>query len=129
MKVRLEKEDKKYITLAEAPIVREIIVDMKEDEETAAGWAKYAISAAYNGYTYNVEVMKASAKIAKNARVWNAYNDHSKKLDVWIDATAYVNCDEFIIIGAYLTDIWQISSDNYKEIASHMYIRRFKEDK
>ena len=29
MKVKLEKEDKKYITLAQAPIVRDIISDIK----------------------------------------------------------------------------------------------------
>ena len=78
MKVKLEKEDKKYITLAQAPIVRDIISDMKEDE------------------------------IAKNNRVWNALNEHSGDFDVWIDATAYVSCAdgyEFIIIGAYLSDI------------------------
>lgn len=130
MKVRLEKESKKYITLAQAPIVREIIADMKEDEETAADWVKYAIAAPYNHMEYSVEVLKASAKIAKNNRAWNALNEHSEDLDVWIDATAYVSCAdgyEFIIIGAYLSDIWQITSDNALEIATHMYIRRFKE--
>lgn len=55
MKVRLDKEDKKCITLDEAPIVREIIVDMKEDENTASDWAKYAIAATYNHKAYKVE--------------------------------------------------------------------------
>ena len=68
MKVALLKEDKKYITLADAPVVREIITDMKEDESTPADYAKYAIDAAYNLKAYGVEVLKASAKIAKNAR-------------------------------------------------------------
>lgn len=132
MKVRLEKESKKYITLAEAPIVHEIIADMKEDESTAADYAKYAIEAAYNLRAYNVEILKASAKIARNARAYNLYSDHSANLDVWVDATGYVttsNGNEFIIIGAYLSDIWQITSDNALEIAANMYIRRFKEVK
>lgn len=129
MKVRLDKEEKKYITLDEAPLVREIITDMKEDESTPADYAGYAIAAAYDNRTYSIEVLKASAKIAKNARAWNVLNAHSKTLDVWIEATAYVNGDEFIMIGAYLSDIWQISVDNQQELASHMYIRRFKEDK
>ena len=68
MKVTLLKEDKRYITLAEAPIVREIINDMKEDECTAADYAEYAIQAAYNHEAYGIEVLKASAKIAKNAK-------------------------------------------------------------
>lgn len=83
MKVRLEKEEKKYITLEEAPIVREIIADMKEDEYTAAFYAESAISAAYNHMNYNIEVLKASAKIAKNNKTWNAFNDHSWNLDIY----------------------------------------------
>lgn len=129
MKVTLLKEDKRYITLAEAPIVREIINDMKEDECTAADYAEYAIQAAYNHEAYGIEVLKASAKIAKNARAWNIYGDHSEKLDIWIDATAYVNGNEFIIIGAYLSDIFQLTTDNALELASHMFIRKFKEVK
>lgn len=129
MKVTLLKEDKKLITLEEAPIVREIIAYMKEDESTPTDYVEYAINAAYDNRAYGVEILKASAKIAKNCRAYNAYSDHSETLDIWINATAYVNGDEFIMIGAYLSDIWQITSDNAQEIASHMYIRKFKEVK
>ena len=129
MKVRFEKEDKKHITIAEAPLVREIINDMKEDESTPVDYVQYAIQAAYNCGAYNIEVLKSTAKIAKNARAWNVISDHSEKFDIWIDATAHVNGDEFIIIDAYLSDIWQITPDNALEIASHMYIRKFQEVK
>ena len=129
MKVKFEKKDKKYITIAEAPLVHEIIADMKEDEYTAADWAEYAVAAAYNHRAYSIEILKASAKIAKNGRVWNVLNDHSETLDVWIEATAYVNGDGFIIIGSYLSDIWQINADNTQESISNMYIRKFTEDK
>lgn len=129
MKVALLKKDKKYITLADAPVVREIINDMKEDECTPADYAEYAIQAAYNCGAYNIEVLKASAKIARNARAWNVINDHSEKIDIWINATAHVNGNEFIVIGAYLSDIWQITSHNALEIASRMYIRKFQEVK
>lgn len=128
MKIKLTQEYKKYITVAEMPTVREIIADMKEDSSTIEDYAEMAIQVAYDGIAYS-EILKASASIAKNCRIWNAYNNHSENLDVYIEATAYVNGDEFIIIGAYLSDIWQIDSDNRKEIASNMYIRRFKEIK
>ena len=59
----------------------------------------------------------------------NAFTENSGCLDVWIEATALVNGNEFIIIGAYLSDIWMITGYNNEEIASHMYIRRFKEIK
>lgn len=129
MKVKLTQEMKKYITMDQAPKARSIISDMKEDESTPADYIRYAISAVYDGKSYDVEVLKAEAEIAKNCRCVDAYADDSGNLDVWIDATAYVNGNEFIIIGAYLTDIWQITSDNMKEIAEHFYVRRFKEER
>lgn len=129
MKVTLLKEDKKLITMADAPIVRQIIADMKEDTSTPADYADIAIRAAYDGKAYSIEVLKASAKISTNCRVLNALTENSGKLDVWIEASAYVNGNEFIMIGAYLSDIWRISCDNRKEIASNMYIRKFKEVK
>lgn len=129
MKVRLTQEAKKYITVAEMPAVRNIISDMKEDTSTVEDYAEMAISAAYDGRAYNIVIYKATAEIAKNQRVYNAYGENSGSLDIWITAVAYVNCDEFIEIGAYLSDIWQITCDNKKEIAAHMYVRRFKEVK
>ncbi len=129
MKVRLEKEDKKYFTLDETPIISKVIDSMKEDDSTPNDYANIAIQAAFNGNAYNIEILKASAKIAKNCRVSNAYSDDSADIDVWVEATAYVNCNEFIMIGAYLSDIWQITGDNQSEIASQMYIRKFKEVK
>ena len=129
MKVILLKEDKKLITLADAPIVRQIIADMKEDTNTIEEYAEMAIRAACNGKAYNIEVLKAKANISTNNRILNAFNENSGYLDIWINATAYINCDEFIIIGAYLSDIWQITGSEDQEIVSQMYIRRFKEMK
>lgn len=127
MKVKLLKKDKQFITLAEVPIVRQIILDMKEDECTVEKYAEMAVRAAFNGNTFGIEVLKSSASIARNGRVWNLYSDGSGTLDIWIDATVCVNDNEFIIIGAYLSDIWQITGSLDQEIVSHMYIRRFKE--
>ena len=133
MKVRLEKEDKKYITLAQAPLVREIIADMKEDEIKPEEYAEMAVRAAYsNTLVFNVEVLKATARIVKSSKAWNVMSDHSEDLDIWVEATAYVSLSdsyECIMIGTYLSDIWHITEDNKEEIASYMYIRRFKEVK
>lgn len=134
MKVSFEKETKKYITLDEAPIVREIIKDMKEDEFTPAEYGKSAIQALYSGNAYNITVLESSAKIAKNQRAWNAYSNESGMLDIWIETKSIVKAmnstesdTEFVIVGSYLSDIWQITSDNMTEISSHFYVRRFKE--
>lgn len=129
MKVKLLKKDKQFITLAEAPIVRQIILDMKEDECTVEKYAEMAVRAAFNGNTFGIEVLKSSASIAGNCRICDQYSDESGTLDIWIDATACVNNNEFIIIGAYLSDIFQISNnyEDNQELIPYMYIRRFKE--
>ncbi len=127
MKVRLAKEDKKYFTMEEAPVIRKVIESLKEYESTPAEDAKTAIRAAYNGNASNIEILKASAKISRNCHILDAYCDNSGNIDVWIEATAYLNTNEYIMLGAYLSDIWQITGDNQLEIASHMHIRKFKE--
>ena len=131
MKVTLLKEDKKLITLADAPIVRQIITDMKEDASTAEEYAEMAVRAAYNYDAYSIEVFKASAKIATNYRAFNVFTENSGNLDIWINATACVNDEEFIMIGVYLSDIWQLTGrkNENQGIVSNMYIRRFKEVK
>lgn len=125
MKVRFEKEDKKYFTMAEAPIVNALIKDMKESE-TIENVVKYAMHA-LEEYS-NCEIFKSSAKVSHNNRIWNYYNDESGTIDIWIDATIEAD-DTFYIIGFYLSDAWGVTCDsqNHKEIASHMYVRKFTE--
>lgn len=133
MKVRLTKEAKKWLTLEQAPIAHQIIKGEKENETTAAEYAEMVIRAVYFGSVWDVEVLKADASIAGNCRIWNQYGDESGTLDIWIDATAYVDNgnSEFIIIGCYFSDICQLSGnyEDNQDLISHMYIRRFKEDK
>jgi len=107
----------------------EIIADMKDDEYTAKEYAEMAIAAVYDGNAWGIDIMRSMAKISKNRRAWNIYSGNSRDFDIWIEATASVGIDEFIIIGAYLSDIWQITGSNDEELVSHMYIRKFKEVK
>lgn len=126
MKVSITKNSKKVITLAEASIAQRIIEDLKQNDEwTAKDYAVMAVRVA-DPKAWDIEVLKASAEIAKNARAWDSLCEDSGTLDVWIEATAQTS-NGFVIIGAYLSDIWSISTDNEDYIRSHMYIRRFKE--
>ena len=103
-----------------------MIAEQREDEETTAGWAEYAVREALKDTgDYLDRVLEAKAEISGNCRVWNAYNSDSGKLDIWIDATARTE-KGFIIIGAYLSDIWQTGATPYKQ---HMWIRYFPEQK
>ena len=125
MRVHFYQEDKKYFTMAEAPIVNTIIKDMKTSEETAASSVEYAMHALDER---NFKVLKADAKISHNCRIYNYYNDESGTIDIWIDAMVVADYSgKFYMIGFYLSDAWSVGADNHDEIASRMYVRKFIE--
>lgn len=128
MRVIMTADSKRIIRLDEAPAAQRIIKEMREDESTVAEYAIYAVNAAgTEGRDWCAKIYEATAEIAKNSRVQDAYFEGSADLDVWISATARTN-NGFCIIGAYLSDIWAISGDNAAEIAkNHMYVRKFRE--
>lgn len=126
MKVKLENDYKRFYTLEDIEHAKAVIASEKDDEETAKGWAEYAINEALSDrYDCIVEILKADARTAKNCRIWNAYGDDTGNMDVWIEATAETH-KGFIKVGAYLSDIWQTGAVDYED---HMYVRYFKEAK
>ena len=132
MKVTLQKDYRQFYTLEDLDRAKMVIASEKEDESTIASWAVYAVNEVLNylnngmgGYAYADEkdILKATARTAKNCRAWNEYGEGSQNMDVWIEATAQTyNC--FIEIGAYLSDIWQTGATPY---ADHVYYRVFEE--
>lgn len=126
MKVKFSSEQKKYITVAELPEVKKIIADMKED----TGLKDYAETAARIASRDNCnEILKVEAEITKNQRVFNRYSDESGNLDIWLTVYAFNDYKGFYKIGAYLSDIWESTSDNSEELRNYMYIREFTEKK
>ena len=126
MKVSFDKKEKKYFTMAEAPIVNALIKEMKSSEDTIEDAVKYAMHALDE---YNTEeIFKAEATVSHNSRIWNYYNEECGTIDIWIKATVKTD-DKFYIIGFYLSDAWSVNADNHKEIASHMYIEKYIEGK
>lgn len=126
MKVKFTDTMKDIVTVAEMPAVRKVIEAEKNDEGTAMEFAKVAANIACPCSC--VRVLEASAEIAGNRRVWDAYAEGSAQFDVWVRFTAFYD-DGFVMGGAYLTDLWAARADNREETISHMYIRRFKEVK
>ena len=122
MKVTINAESKKVLTIAELDAAKEIVRQMKEDESSAAEYATCAVNATGD---YCVKVYEVTAYIMKNCRVWDAYEAGSGTLDVWIDCTARTT-NGFKVIGAYLTDIWNISGEDNQ--TQHMFIQSFSED-
>ena len=119
MKVTLEKEYKKYYTLEDIDRAKEVIRYEKEDEETAKGWAEYAVREALREENdYLDRIIEADARTARNCRAWNLYGETTGDMDTWITATAKTSLG-FIEVGAYLSDIWQTGATPYKH---HMFI-------
>ena len=127
MKVNLTAEMKKFITVAEMPAVKKVMQYEKENDEwIVQEWAKMAARLVFDDN--GTKVIEATARIAKNQRVWDAFDEETRDIDVWIEFTAFSEYrSSFIIAGVYLTDLWQLTKDNADEIKSHMYIRRFEE--
>lgn len=138
MKVRITQEAKKWLTLAQAPVARQIVMDMKESEESAAD----ILMSAANGYRRSFDdrgkrcelgwptrVLEAKAEICGNQRVYNYFSEGSGTLDVWV--SGYVLFDFGLLeIHAYLSDIWSLGPDGAAQnMADHAYIRTFVEKK
>ena len=126
MKVNLTAEMKKFITVAEMPAVKKVMRCANEDECTATDLARVAARLVFDDNA--AMIIEATARIAKNQRVWDAFDEETRHIDIWVEFTAFSEYrSSFIIAGVYLTDLWNLTSDNAAEIKSRMYIRQFKE--
>ena len=132
MKVSITNESKKVITMAEIGAARAIVRDMADDASTVKDVAASAVNcimrAVYGIGAGCVDVLRCSAEIASNCRIWDYFSDGSGYLDVWINGVAETS-EGFCKFGAYLSDIWSIGGENNKEIAARMYYRLFSEKK
>lgn len=124
MKVSMSANYRKYFTVEDVQTAKQMIKEFKEDESTVAEYAEMAARTCNFGWI--AKVFEAKATIERNCRVWNAYSNASKDLDVWIDATIQTSSG-FLVIGAYLTDIWNITGSNADDINYHMFVRKFAE--
>lgn len=130
MKIKIDEEAKKILTLSDLPIVRQILKNYRDNEDDLSG----SIETLKNIFGAT-EIISSTAKISKNSRIYNYFNENSNNIDIWIDATFYENYSSenkggvFYIVGAYLTDIYQSTGENWKELQSRMYIRKFLEIK
>lgn len=128
MKVKFTDTMKDIVTVAEMPAVKKVMQYEKEDSYSAQDWAKVAARLVFDDNA--AMVIEAKARIAKNQRAWDVFDEETRDIDVWIEFTAFSEYrSSFIIAGVYLSDLWQLTRDNADEIKSHMYIRRLKEVK
>lgn len=124
MKVTLEKNYKDIYTITDLEAAKMVITYEKDDEDTAKGWAEYAVREALKGRNDALDhVIEADARTTKNSRAWELYGEGTRNFDVWITATAETSRG-FVKIGACLSDIWQTGATTYK---NHMFIQYFTE--
>ncbi len=128
MNVKITKEAKQWLTVAQMPIIKQIIANLKEDEITATDAAKQAASIIF-GYSSGVKIFETSAEIANNRRVNNYYTDNSGELDVWIRFSIFDDYKGFVIGGAYLSDIWQEGATDSKILIGRMFLQIYKPTK
>ena len=123
MKVRLERFYKERYTLADLQAAKKVIQYEKEDECSAADMAEYAAREALKDTSdYLQEIIKAEAITAMNNRVYDAYGEGTKNIDVLIYALAKTSAG-YMELSAYLTDIWQTGAIDYQD---KMYVEVFK---
>ena len=123
MKVKMPKNYRQKFTLEEHEIAKRIIKDMKEDESTVKEYLEYACNEVLKDKDWTEEILKAEATTERNGRIWDAYGEGTNNMDVWIEGVARTG-HGFLIIGAYLTDIWNTGSTPYAE---HCFVKRFIE--
>ena len=117
MKVLLPKDYKKYFTVEEYEIAREIIKTEKEDASTAKDMSEYAVREALKNddLCYLEEILEAKAEVCKNNdyRAYDKYFEGSQLMDVYISGVARVSFG-YLEFGAYLSDIWGIGARECK---------------
>lgn len=128
MKIQINEESKKVLTLSEMPIVKEIIKDFKDGGDNLS-WELETLKNIIGAD----EVIISSAYVTKNCRAYNVFGDESGNIDIWINTTLYNRYSSentggaFYMVGVYLSDLYQATGDNREELKSRMYIRRFLE--
>lgn len=122
MKIKITEDMKRVITLSEENAVKLVQNSMKEQKNFQ--WeAERALDIASNNTIH--EILKVDAEIAKNRRVWDFYNEGTERIDIWVTAYGFDYFAGFYSVGFYLSDIWQLGSENAEEIKERMYIRKY----
>ena len=122
-KITLPKNYKETFTINDVEQMKKVIDHYNKDDPEAVKYAIESLESLFKGKAITNE-----AEAALNSRIYNAHETNSGNVDIWITATIYSDFEsKFYIVGAYITDIWNITGDNNDEIKSYMYIREFKE--
>lgn len=124
MKVSIPFTMRGVLTVAEMPMAKELIKNMREDNN----FDQYALSAARvaSGDNDNFVILNQTAQIAKNERVQDYYSDNSGDLDIWLEFLAFSYFSGCYLVGVYLSDVLQIAGEPSDILLKeHMFIREY----
>lgn len=117
MTVKVTDKEKQWLKVAEMPIVRKIQKICREDETTVSQYAEQVMR--YINPHCGFEIHRPLAVIAGNKRVNDRYAEGTGNFDVWVSFLAFSEDDGVYDVGIYLTDIWDLGEDTYKEILTN----------
>ena len=127
MKIRITTDSKKVLTLSEMPAVREIQRQEAEDTMTAAEYLEMAARVASRSNA-GFQIFGESASIAKNCRIWEYYGADTGTLDIWLEGLAFNPAEGAFMIGAYLSDIFNITGNPADDqlVRDHMFVKEYR---
>ena len=134
MKLTISDTMRRVLTVAEMPavdVVKEAFRNTMKEQKNLDWEARQAV---YTATNHSLEILKVSAEIAKNCRVWNYYGDDengtaSWDIDICLTIYAYTSYYGFYEVHAMLSDIWSTGDYNRDEMRSRMWVRHYTEDK
>lgn len=126
MKVKIRKEDRRFLQ----EHIAEHMVDImaQEDSSKPSEVAEMAIREILKGtddWVSRESILSTKARVARNCRIQDLYFEGSEDYDVWIEATART-AEGFIVLGAYLSDIWQIGALEDGELRRRAWVQYFR---
>lgn len=125
MKLKITEESKRVLHLSDMDAVKELRKCVEEDSLSNYTHLIASIASGENG---TFEILKSSAEIARNCRVWNSYGE-TADLDIWVTVYALLSGVGFYEIGCYLTDIWGYynfaGENNREEIRNRMFVMEY----
>ena len=124
MKLHMDPIFNSIFTLADTEAIKTVRDGFKEQKDLK--WeAEALLHLASNG----ADLLKVEHTIAINKRTYNRFGTDavpSNYVDIRITATGYDKWeDAFYEVSGFVSDAWDINSDNHDEVRSRLYVKRY----
>lgn len=123
---------KSYFTLSNMDEVEAAKQSIKNDDGKIdlTFEAELLLSVGSDSKMLPCDILFMGAEWAKNSRVkLDRYCEGSGHMDVWLTVQAFDHINGFYEVAGYLSDIWEVGSDNREEVKDRLLIKHYSEDK